>query len=106
MKALAIAMFAAVLASNAGACEVEDWRWRYIKMFRWVIVEGVTTCASGVITLRAYEGNGTERKFLGVGTDDFFGFAFIVTVHDVRTPPLILRFDYAINKPRPSSGRP
>ena len=51
---------------SADACQIEDWRWRYVELLKAVSIEGTTTCETGKITIRAYDGNG---EFIGVGKD-------------------------------------
>ncbi len=48
------------------ACQIEDWRGHYMELLKAVSIEGTTTCETGKITIRAYDGNG---EFIGVGKD-------------------------------------
>ena len=69
LYALAASMIlagAAVAQDEQPACEVEDWRWYHTKALRIMGIEGVATCDSGRVTLRAYDQNGEAREFLGV----------------------------------------
>jgi hypothetical protein len=59
-------------APPAERCKVEDWRYRADRIGS-VWIEGTTTCPSGYVTIRAYDGDG---KFLGTMSDHFRGYTF------------------------------
>ena len=56
--------------NHTGTCEVEDWRWSG-PSGGYLTIEGVTTCDTGRIMLRLYEGEG--GKFLGVANSRIRG---------------------------------
>ena len=87
---------AAVLAGSAGivtACEVEDWRWYSVADY--LTVEGATTCNSGKIIIRLYEGEGEGAKFLGVANAYIEGFTFEAIAQGVA-PPQSVSIKYSI----------
>ena len=90
----AVAAILTALASVAGACEVEDWRW--YTSSEYLTIEGTTTCAAGKIVLRVYEGEGEGAKFLGIANDRFEGYAFEATAKNVSPPPQAVSIKYAI----------
>ena len=56
LRALAASMLlvgTAVAQDEESACEVDDWRWYHTKALRVMGIEGVATCDTGRITLRA-----------------------------------------------------
>ena len=77
-----------VLAPVASvACEVEDWRWYHTKALKVMGVEGVATCDSGSLTLRAYDQKGETREFLGVERATIEGGIFKANIFAVDPRP-------------------
>ena len=85
--AVGLALAGSLVASTASACEVEDWRWYYNAMVKWFHVEGVTTCESGDITVRAYDQIGDGRQFVGVDSGIVRDRTFHMIIHEVQQRP-------------------
>ena len=66
---------------HTGTCEVEDWRWSG-PLGGYLTIEGVTTCDTGRIRLRLYEGE--NGKFLGVANSRIRGHSFEAIATDVK----------------------
>ena len=60
---------------SADACQIEDWRGRYMELLKALYIEGTTTCETGKITIRAYDGNG---EFVGTGRDFIEDYVFTI----------------------------
>lgn len=98
MRKLVTAALAVVLtASAAGACEVEDWRWKYTAMMNSLQIEGVTTCAKGEMSLRIYDGGGEKRKFLAVDNAYIERHVFQSIVTGIERKPTKLTIKYTID---------
>ena len=103
MRGLIAAAAAALLCAGVvhacddhhGACEIEDWRWN-IAMGNFLTVEGVTTCDSGLIQIRLYDGEGDARKFVGVASGFVNGHVFNAIAENVDTKPQALSIKYSI----------
>ena len=78
----------------ANACEVEDWRWYTVADY--LTVEGATTCSSGRIILRLYEGEGEGAKFLGIANAFIEGYAFEAVAQGVNPPPQSVSIKYSV----------
>ena len=88
MRIALLTITAFCLASTAAlACEVEDWRWYHTEALRALGVEGVATCDSGRIAMRAYDQVGDKRKFLGVEDTFIENRAFKMTIYAVDPRP-------------------
>ena len=88
MRIVLFAITAFCLASTAAlACEVEDWRWYHTEALRAFGVEGVATCDSGRIAMRAYDQVGDKRKFLGVEDTFIENRTFKMTIYAVDPRP-------------------
>ena len=59
-----------------GTCEIEDWKATYMTGMQAIRIDGVATCDTGRITLRLYDGEGNDRKFIAVETTYIEGHAF------------------------------
>lgn len=81
-------------ASAAGACDVEDWRWYTAADY--LTIEGATTCASGEIVIRLYEGEGEAARFLGVADAFIEGYTFTAIAQGISPPPQSVSIKYAI----------
>ena len=66
---------------HIGMCEVEDWRWSG-PTGGYLTIDGVTTCDTGRIRLRLYEGE--NGKFLGVASSSIRGHTFEAIATDVK----------------------
>ena len=83
---------AAVAQDEDSACAVEDWRWYHTNALRALGIEGVATCDTGRITLRAYDRINGGRVFLGVGSTTIEGRIFkarILAVDPRPTDPVV-----------------
>jgi hypothetical protein len=80
--ALIIALWLAPTTVLAENCKVEDWRFENRSSF--ISIEGTTTCASGQIFVRAYEGD----KYLGNATAYIQGYTFTALITGARAKPL------------------
>ncbi len=67
---------------HIGKCEVEDWRWSG-PTGGYLSIEGVSTCDTGRIRLRLYEGE--NGKFLGVASGRIRGHTFEAIATDVKS---------------------
>ncbi len=89
-----------VVADPDVQCKIEDWQWDRIVLFNdndQLRIEGSTTCASGFVTIRLYEGTGESRTFIGTVDGRIRGYAFSVTkTFDVETKPSSLSIEYSI----------
>ena len=70
-------------ADSAGPCRIDDWRWQYESMFNMITIDGTTTCETGWITIRAYDGDG---EFFGTHTGIVMGHAFQGIIDTSRKP--------------------
>lgn len=70
-------------ADSAGPCRIDDWRWQYESMFNMITIDGTTTCETGWITIRAYDGDG---EFFGTHTGIVMGHAFQGIIDASRKP--------------------
>ena len=50
---------------HVGKCEIEDFLYR-IEGFDNLVIRGVTTCDSGKIIIRVYDGEGESRKLVAI----------------------------------------
>ena len=91
----AMLQLATAVARADDSCQVEDWRW-YPSHDDTVVIEGASNCEEGRIVIRIYDGQGEERKFLGVATGYIEGFAFEVYGEKIGAPK-DLAIRYAIN---------
>lgn len=73
--------------TSPGACKVEEWRWWHTKALRVMGIEGVTTCDTGTVNLRAYDQKDGGRIFLGVGSTFIEGRIFKTTILAVEPRP-------------------
>lgn len=84
MRALVLAIITSVMSVGAarscddhhGACEIEDWTYFHTGMMEALQIDWVTTCDTGVIGHRLYDGEGDAKKFIGVESAYFRGHAF------------------------------
>ncbi|MDE0060910.1 MAG: hypothetical protein OXI22_14980 [Defluviicoccus sp.] len=98
MRKFVTAAFAVIVtAGAAGACEVEDWRWTYTAMMNALQIEGVTTCAKGEMSVRIYDGEGENRKFLAVDTAYIERHIFQSIVTGIERKPANLTIKYTID---------
>ena len=78
----------AAAADDPPACEVEDWRWYHTTALQALGIEGVATCDSGRVTIRAYDRmQDGERFFLGVGRSVIKGRIFKAAIPAVDPRP-------------------
>ena len=78
---------------GAGTCQLEDWRWWHSGQM--MMIEGVVTCVDGEIIIRAYEGAGENRRFIGVTNAFINGHTFsalIVTDDQPRDVHIMYSF--------------
>ena len=98
MRKVVTAALAMILpAGAAGACEVEDWRWKYTAMMNALQIEGVTTCAKGEMSLRIYDGEGENRRFLAVDTAYIERHIFQSLVTGIEEKPAKLTIKYTVD---------
>ena len=89
MRATVIALAAGFLASSpalAEECKIEDWKADYQSMMKALTIEGVTTCKTGRMQLRLYDGEGDTRKFVGVETAFIEGHIFETIIMPTEKP--------------------
>lgn len=93
MKKLLPMLAAALLcptATHAEDCKVEVWKWS-APLPTMLVIEGVTTCKTGKIVLRLYEGEG--GPFLGIETDYIEGHTFkAMRVGDSKPKALAIKY--------------
>ena len=94
---VATALSVILTAGVAGACEVEDWRWKYTAMMNALQIEGVTTCAKGKMSVRIYDGEGEMRKFLAVDTAYIERHVFQSLVTGIEAKPAKLSIKFTID---------
>ncbi len=82
--------------AQTNGCEVEDWKYVYQNIMQMLTVEGVTTCESGEIHLRLYEGEGETREFYGVETAFIEGHIFETIIIQAEKPTS-LSLEYKIS---------
>lgn len=78
----------------AAECKVEEFRSRL--GITLLVVEGVSNCERGTATIRAYDGEGEGREFLGATATPFFGHVFRGVIEGVTKDPARLRFKFTI----------
>ena len=71
---------------HVGTCEIEDWKHTYTGMMEALVIDGVTTCDSGEIRLRLYDGEGDAQEFVGVETAYIDGHIFKAMLLQVEKP--------------------
>ncbi len=89
MKTIVISLFALMVMSSvalAEECIIEDWKSIYQDTMQALIIEGVTTCKSGQIQLRLYDGEGDGREFFGVETGYIQGYIFEIFLIPAEKP--------------------
>ena len=91
--ALFLVLQAQVTSAQTESCKVEDSR-SYMTLDI-LSIEGVTTCPSGDIYLRVYDGKGADRKFVGTATALINGYTFTATIVGAEEPQ-DLDFEYVI----------
>lgn len=89
-------MAAVAVATPVVACEVEDWRTWHIPIMESLMIEGVTTCRTGEIFLRVYDGEGDDAKFVGVEHAYIEGYQFKTSISSVEREPeaVSIRFTF------------
>ena len=92
---LLCASIAQACDDHHGTCEIEDWRWN-TTLGDFLTVEGVTTCDKGLIRIRLYDGEGDDRKFVGVATGFVSGHTFDAIAENIETKPQALSIKYSI----------
>ncbi len=93
------ATFAFILtAGSADACEVEAWRWYHTNVMDALSIEGATTCEEGNIFLRVYEGEGEDRKFLGIDRAYIEGHTFTSNITAIKTEPKTVTIEFSIER--------
>lgn len=88
------AVFLWPTAVHAEDCKIEDWKWS-APIPNILIIEGVSTCETGRLTLRLYEGDG--GAFIGVETAFIRGFAF-KAMRTATAKPSALTIKYTIKR--------
>ena len=63
-------------------CKIEDWRY-YMQFDSFLTVAGTTTCASGIIRISWYAGEGENKKYLGLAEGLINGYTFAATAENV-----------------------
>lgn len=98
MRARTTALVALVLSASpalAEECVVEDWTHSYNTHMQALSIDGATTCKTGAIRLRLYDGEGEARKLLGVETAYIEGYIFEAVLLQVARP-VALSMKYSI----------
>lgn len=94
LAACLVATGALACDDHHGDCEIEDWR--SLDVFESLLIEGVTTCDSGSITIRLYDEADGGSRYLGNATGFIEGHAFSAIANDVKEPAA-LAIKYSIN---------
>ena len=104
MRTLATTIAIGLLSTGAalacddhfGTCQIEDWRW--YQLGDSMVVDGVTTCDTGQIRFRVYEGQGESARFLGIDRAYIKGHTFKALVS--RISPSAPSIKYSIEPGR------
>ena len=81
---------------SADACQIEDWRWQYVELLKALSIEGTTTCETGNITIRAYDGNG---EFVGTAKGFIEEHVFtVMPIMDILRKPRSLEIKSTIKR--------
>lgn len=67
------------------ACDLEAWTWRYTSIQR-IEIEGSTTCKSGWIYIRLYDGKPSGDTFIGIVNTFIEGYTFTRSSSEVARP--------------------
>jgi len=94
MRTIMTAAVAATLSAGValacddhyGTCEIEDWTHTYTAMAQALQIDGVATCDTGRLMLRLYDGEGDDRKFIGVENAFIKGHIFTAIKLQVAEP--------------------
>lgn len=101
MRLLMVLCIAAVLigapVQAESNCEIEAWR-AYSPVPAMVMIEGSTTCAEGIITIRLYSGSGDSAKFVGVANGLVQGNSFQAVATNLKKPAT-MTIKYSITSP-------
>ncbi|MDE0239543.1 MAG: hypothetical protein OXQ84_05005 [bacterium] len=81
---------------HVGECEIEDWVYDYTAMMEAITIDGVTTCNSGKVRLRLYDGEGEGQKLLAVDTAYIEGHIFETIILQIEEPE-VLSIKYSID---------
>ena len=83
-------------AENTGGptCEIEAWRWYYYDVVETLYIEGATTCKTGIITMRIYDGN----AYIGNAEGLVNGHTFTLPVNAVTAKPSSVSIKYSIER--------
>ena len=103
MKICLLALTAFLLATvsswacddHVGECEIEDWR-SIDSGGGMLMIEGSTTCDSGSISIRLYDGAGDDQAFLGTANGYIEGHVLSAIAIDIGKPEM-LSIKYSIN---------
>ena len=63
-----------------------------------LVIEGVTTCRSGEVFLRVYDGEGDDAKFVGVEHAYIEGFQFRTSISSVEQEPEAVSIRFAFSE--------
>ena len=77
----------------ADTCKVEDSRWYHRPTANMIVIQGATTCAEGILRIRAYAG--TDEAFIGIAKAMIKGYTFEAFIDHVE-PHNSLKFRYLI----------
>ena len=89
MRSLTMALVAGTLVVGtavADECALEDWTHTYTAVMQALTIQGATTCKTGTIHLRLYDGEGEGRRFIGVETGYIEGYIFEAILLQVKKP--------------------
>ena len=89
MAFVPVALVSWVLSAGsafAEECVIEDFRYSYTEFMKALTLEGVTSCATGVMHIRLYDGQGETRQFVGVETVYIEGYIFETIVMPTENP--------------------
>ena len=74
-----------------GECEIEDWR--AVELLGDLMIEGVSTCDSGRVTIRLYEEADGTTDYLGNADGYIDGHTFTALATEVRKPQsLVIKY--------------
>ena len=96
MVGLLNAALAVACDDHVGKCEIEDWRWTE-SFGNMMAIEGVATCDKGMISIRVYEKEGEDERFLGTTTGFINGHVISAMASDIEyIDPDAIMIRYAI----------
>jgi hypothetical protein len=72
----------------AAECKIEDWR--YLQRTNFVVIEGATSCATGKVIIRAYNGDGGD--YIGNAMAYIEGYSFSAILDGAAPKNLTIKY--------------